>query len=165
MTRKLYAFIVCVVLGGAFFLTLTWQLPSSEEVSTLIGPRTWPLLVLGAMLVFALMLAIETRIESRKTKDTDATMTEEADGEVAEVDEPVAGGIFVRNRHWVLLGLVVLYTVSMGVVGFLWATIAFSLLCSLTLGATRKLTIVMTTLAGAILVQVVFDTLLNIPLP
>ncbi|NWO11459.1 tripartite tricarboxylate transporter TctB family protein [Chromohalobacter salexigens] len=165
MTRKLYAFIACVFVGGIFFLTLTWQLPSSEEVSTLIGPRTWPMLVLVAMLVLATMLAVTTHIESRKSKGSRLATKEDDGPEEAAADETASGGFFARNRHWILLVLVVLYTVSMSLVGFLWATIVFSLLCSLILGATRKMTIGMTTLVGGILVLVVFDTLLNIPLP
>ncbi|WP_280563272.1 tripartite tricarboxylate transporter TctB family protein [Chromohalobacter sp. 48-RD10] len=165
MTRKLYAFIACVFVGGLVFLTKTWQLPSSEEVSTLIGPRTWPLLVLVAMLVLATMLAVTTHVESSKSKSSNLATKEDDGPEEAAAEETVSGGIFARNRHWVLLVLVVLYTVSMSLVGFLWATIGFSLLCSLTLGATRKMTIGMTTLAGVVLVLLVFDTLLNIPLP
>lgn len=147
-------------------MALTWQLPSSAEVSTLIGPRTWPLLVLVAMLVLAVMLVISTSAESRRAKDggtTEEVSPEKFDS--GDADEVATDGIFARNRHWVLLVLVVLYTVSMNLVGFLCSTIAFSFLCSLTLGAKRKMTIGMTTLAGTALVLVVFDTLLNIPLP
>ncbi|MFM9269682.1 tripartite tricarboxylate transporter TctB family protein [Halomonas elongata] len=161
MRKPLYVFIGCVMVTAGFFLAVTWQLPSSDEVSTLIGPRLWPLMVLVLMLVFSVLLLIQTRRKAREdvgeesgpsTSDTSA-------------EQPGLWCALEVYRHWLLWALVIAYTVGMEAIGFLPATVIFTLLATLVLGARHLRSIVLTTLAGALMVAVVFESLLNIPLP
>ncbi|WP_136069302.1 tripartite tricarboxylate transporter TctB family protein [Modicisalibacter radicis] len=161
MRKPLYVFIGCVMVTAGFFLALTWQLPGSDEVSTLIGPRLWPLMVLVLMLVFSVLLLIQTR--RKASEDVDAESAPSTSNTAAE--QPGRWRALEAYRHWLLLALVIAYTVGMEAIGFLPATVFFTLLATWVLGARQLRSIVLTTFAGALMVAVVFDALLNIPLP
>lgn len=164
MTTRLYTFAAVTFLAGLFFLWRALQLPGSHEVSTLVGPRTWPMGVLILMLglVGAMVGLLRAKGPAQFTEETgaDDPATDTADAAVKR--DTVAGAGW---RHLVVLGLTIGYTVVMTVTGYLIATALFAAATTVVLGERRPLRIGLNTLIAVLIVSVVFDRLLNIPLP
>ncbi|RSL32182.1 tripartite tricarboxylate transporter TctB family protein [Salibacterium salarium] len=172
MRNKLNVFSISVAVFALSLLFLAIQLPSSAEVSTLIGPRFWPLVLLVALLIFALLLMIENFKSNNKQKkdETDEISNAVEEGSPTNHTESTEGSdleptFIEKYRNWLLLLITVLYTILMSFTGYLIATILFSFVCTILLGMRKKLSVVLTTIAGALLMLILFDYLLNIPLP
>lgn len=175
MPRPLLLFIVVILIAAGFFMSQTLQLPGSDEVSTLIGPRLWPLMVLTILLAMTLLLAINILMTQRRStaevplpEDAQAprvlsegTLDQKKVGD-SENNAPAKASIW---RHWLLLGLIIAWTIAMEYIGFLMATAAFTAATVWLLGGRRPLSLVLTTAVGIFMVSIVFDYLLNIPLP
>lgn len=171
MSRHIYIFSCTLIAVSLAYLIPTVQLPGAEEVSTFIGPRLWPLVLLILLLVLTVSLMITTLVQDRKRKDA------QEPGDIEENDSSHEGyedhavpsngllSLLFTYRHWIVLVLTVIYTVMIQIIGFLVATVMFSFLCTMLLGARGKVAIVSTTVIATMLVQVGFVYLLNIPLP
>ncbi|SES36450.1 Tripartite tricarboxylate transporter TctB family protein [Tranquillimonas rosea] len=164
MTARLYSFVAATALAGSLFLWLALQLPGGEEVTTLIGPRTWPLLILVILLalvvVMVVLLAARGPEQFVGTDEPDAPQDEVVDEAVQRDD--ASGFTF---RHLGVLAATVAYSVAMEYTGYLVATAIFAAVATMILGERKPLRIVLTTGVAVALVAVVFDQLLNIPLP
>ena len=173
MPKPLMIFIATVLIAGGFFMTQTLQLPGSDEVSTFIGPRLWPLMVLAILLIMTLLLFIRTLLTTRRgampedhaSSDIQAPIEETLDQENTGDSKENAMSQASAWRHWLLLGLIIAWTVAMAYIGFLAATAIFTAAAAWLLGNRRPLPLALTTLAGVFMVSIVFDYLLNIPLP
>ena len=167
MTARLYIFVAAAFLAGIGFLWQAAQFPPSHEVSTLVGPRTWPfgVLVLMLGLVVLMALLLWTRGPAQFTgAEADAVSTdqpEEQPDEAVVRDAPTGA----RWRHLVILGLTLGYTFVMTLTGYLVATALFTAFATLTLGERRPLRVALNTAIAVAIVALVFDRLLNIPLP
>ncbi|TNF21286.1 MAG: tripartite tricarboxylate transporter TctB family protein [Rhodobacteraceae bacterium] len=165
MTARFYSFAAAVGLAGAVFLWLALQLPGGEAVTTLIGPRTWPLLIVVAMLalvaLFVILLALRGPAQFAGADD-DHMSAEEIAADAAVIREDAGGSGW---RHLAVLAVTVAYTVAMDVTGYLLATAVFAAIVNVILGERRPLRIAICTVAAVLIVAVVFDHLLNIPLP
>lgn len=166
MTTRLYTFTAVAFLAGLYFLRHALQFPSSHEVSTLVGPRTWPLGVLVLML--ALVVAMAGLLRARGP----GQFTGETDEELADLPQDAPDEAVVRDkvtgqrwRHLVILGLTLGYTLVMSLTGYLIATGLFAFGATMVLGERRPLRIVLNTAVAVLIVSEVFDRLLNIPLP
>ncbi|WP_343504876.1 tripartite tricarboxylate transporter TctB family protein [Alloyangia pacifica] len=166
MTTRLYTFTAVAFLAGLYFLRHALQFPGSHEVSTLVGPRTWPLGVLVLML--ALVVAMAGLLWARGP----GQFTGETDEELADLPQDAPDETVVRDkvtgqrwRHLVILGLTLGYTLVMSLTGYLIATGLFAFSATVVLGERRPLRIVLNTAVAVLIVSVVFDRLLNIPLP
>lgn len=168
MSARLYTFAAAAAVAGLLFLWLALQLPGGAEVTTLIGPRTWPLLILSIMLALVVvMVAVLAFRGPASFEDEDESDTVPDDPTANATDEAVVrthkdGRTF---RHVGLLAVTVAYTVLMGIVGYVIATALFAAAATATLGERRPLRILLTTAIAVVVVAVVFDRLLNIPLP
>ncbi|WP_181348135.1 tripartite tricarboxylate transporter TctB family protein [Thalassobacillus sp. CUG 92003] len=170
MRRNLYAFAISIFLISLFFLVQTIQLPGSSEVSTLIGPRFWPLILVVSLIFLSLSLLIGTFISNKREENN---ISEEAKPDQL-IDRYGAEGsksnaydqrFITKHRHWILLVVTILYTFLMNIIGYLFATIIFIAICSIVLGMGKKIHVLITLVSGVVLIVVVFDQLLNIPLP
>ncbi|MCB8889153.1 tripartite tricarboxylate transporter TctB family protein [Vreelandella malpeensis] len=147
----LFALGIVSLAGVALYPTL--QFPSSAQVSTFIGPRVWPLTLIVVLLVLGVvLLALTWRDRAR------APVNDEPD-----TQRPALGA--GRFRHWWFIAAAVGYTLLMQSVGFLVASLVFTLLGTLLLGARSWVTILITLIVAAALMQGVFVTLLGIPMP
>lgn len=164
MSARLYSFVLATALGGAVLLFLALQLPGGASVTTLIGPRTWPLAVILAMLGFvalAFVILILRGPDPFISKDEDGP-EQKAGTDAAVVREDASG---YRWRFLAVLAVTVAYTVAMEFTGYLVATAVFALIVNVILGERRPLRILLTTGAAVLMVALVFDRLLHIPLP
>lgn len=152
MTARLCAFAISTAVIGLYFLWRAIQLPGGAEVTTLIGPRTWPLailiLMLGLVAVMFLLLAL---------KGSSFFGTEDASVDEVQAVHPW--------RHIGVLGLTIGYIAAMEFTGYLAATAVFAAAINILLGERRPLRVFLTTAAAVVLVALVFDRLLSIPLP
>ncbi|MBR9862877.1 MAG: tripartite tricarboxylate transporter TctB family protein [Rhodobacteraceae bacterium] len=164
MSARLYSFILVTAFSGVVLLWLALQLPGGASVTTLIGPRTWPLFVILAMLAFlalAFVLLILRGPDHFVTKDEELP-PEEAVPDDAVLREDASG---YRWRFLAVLAVTVAYTVAMEFTGYLAATAVFAAIVNAILGERRPLRILLTTVAAVLMVALVFDRLLHIPLP
>ncbi len=164
MSARLYSFILVTAFSGVVLLWLALQLPGGASVTTLIGPRTWPLAVILAMLAFvvlAFVLLILRGPDHFITKDDDLPPEETVPDE-AVVREDASS---YRWRYIAVLAVTVAYTVAMEFTGYLAATAVFAAIVNVILGERRPLRILFTTVAAVLMVALVFDRLLHIPLP
>lgn len=160
MTARLYAFAISTAVIGLYFLWQALPLPGGAEVTTLIGPRTWPLAILILMLG---LVAVMFLLLARKGASYFGTSEVPEDAVTGEIDTSVA--TVHPWRHVGVLGLTIAYTVAMEFTGYLIATAVFAVAVNVVLGERRPLHILMTTAAAIVLVALVFDRLLSIPLP
>lgn len=159
MYARIYVFALAVVLLGLVSLVPTLQFPSSAEVSTFIGPRVWPLTLLIALIGLGGLLLLITSLDAKRGKryDDEEVVT---DAQVATTQRIT----LVSTRHWWLIACTFIYTWLIGVVGFLLASIVFTFVCTLLLGAYSWRTVLITVVIAAALMQGVFVMLLGIPL-
>jgi len=164
LTTRLYIFVAASFLSGVAFLWQAAQFPPSHEVSTLVGPRTWPLGVLVLMLLLVVMmgLLLWTKGPEAFTGVDSETVDAGPEADIAVARDEAPGA---RWRHLVILGLTLGYTLVMTLTGYLVATALFAALATVTLGERRPLRIALNTAIAAAIVALVFDRLLNIPLP
>lgn len=193
MHTKLTVFAVLLLVLAAVTLVPTLDFPSSEDVSTFIGPRLWPLSLLLLLIVLSATLLVSTRMSQAKERASDAeakaamakdpatdpgqqadagqdSATDSATDNVTDSTTEAAGvalapGFLAANRHWWLMGTTVAYTLLMPAIGFLLATVIFTLACTLLLGARHWAALLATVVIAVALIQGVFSTLLGIPLP
>lgn len=188
MHTKFTVFAVLLLVLAAVTLVPTLDFPSSEDVSTFIGPRLWPLSLLLLLIVLSAVLLVSTRMSQAKERasDAEAAMAKTAPatdpGQQADAGQDSAAeitpnatsddagvalnpGFLAANRHWWLMGTTVAYTLLMPAIGFLLATVIFTLACTLLLGARHWAALLATVVIAVALIQGVFSTLLGIPLP
>ncbi|OBX36235.1 tripartite tricarboxylate transporter TctB family protein [Halomonas elongata] len=159
MQAKVMLFAIATLLLAMVALVPTLQLPSAEEVSTFIGPRLWPLSLLIALLALGGGLLVTTWRNTRQGSAEDASHP-------TENEIPPARRLsLAATRHWWLMAATLAYTLLMQTIGFLPATIAFTLLCTWLLGARHWGAILATVAIAVVLIQGVFALLLGIPLP
>lgn len=157
MHARITVFASAVVLLALVSLVPTLQFPSSAEVSTFIGPRVWPLSLLIALLGLGGTLLFITWRDKRNGTA--------AEDEQETTSTPQSRDLtFASTRHWWLIATTIVYTWLIGIVGFLIASIAFTLLCTLLLGARSWRTVLITVVIATLLMQGVFVMLLGIPL-
>ncbi|WP_447530122.1 MULTISPECIES: tripartite tricarboxylate transporter TctB family protein [unclassified Vreelandella] len=153
MHVRITIFALGIVLLAVVGLYPTLQFPSSAQVSTFIGPRVWPLTLLAVLCVLGLVLLVLTwRDPTRGVTD----------------DEPPTHRFSFslgRTRHWWFMAAAAGYTLLMQSVGFLIASLVFTLVGTLLLGARSWVTITITLVVAAALMQGVFVSLLGIPMP
>jgi putative tricarboxylic transport membrane protein len=109
--------IACVVAFAAAYLWADSLLPSSS-LGDPLGPRVFPALVGGGLLLSAVLMALEMRAKSRAP-----AVAEEPPAEDDAQDRPTS-----RKSAWALLGTaawVALYYVSLERVGYLICTLVF----------------------------------------
>ncbi|MFQ3786457.1 tripartite tricarboxylate transporter TctB family protein [Halomonas sp. A29] len=169
MQARIYLFAVAIVLLALASLPATLQFPSSAQVSTFIGPRVWPLSLIIALLMLGCALLVMTWRDSRRSKHEpaqSATPNSESASEREGGDAALVRKLsFATTRHWWLMAATVGYTVLMQSIGFVAASVLFTLVCTLLLGARSWWVIVITVTVAVVLMQGVFVSLLGIPLP
>lgn len=162
MHARISIFALAVVLLALISLMPTLQFPSSAEVSTFIGPRVWPLTLLIALLGLGSALLAITWRDARRG----ITYDDEPDAGTPPQNDTVTAQRFTlaSTKHWWLIAATIIYTWLISLTGFLFASIAFTLVCTLLLGARSWRTILITVVVATLLMQGVFVMLLGIPL-
>lgn len=160
MYARISLFAIAVVLLGLASLVPTLQFPSSAEVSTFIGPRVWPLSLLIALIGLGCALLLITWRDARRGTRYD----DEQEATPSPQGETTQRLTFASTRHWWLIATTVLYTWLISLIGFLLASITFTFVCTLLLGAHSWRTVLITVVVAAVLMQGVFVMLLGIPL-
>lgn len=162
MHARIYLFAFAVVLLALVSLVPTLQFPSSAEVSTFIGPRVWPLTLVLALLGLGSALLLITWRDARRG----TVYNDEPEAKTLLQNDSVASQRFTlaSTRHWWLMAATLIYTWLIGIVGFVIASITFTLVATWLLGARSWRTMLLTVLIATLLMQGVFVMLLGIPL-
>ncbi|MFI0474185.1 tripartite tricarboxylate transporter TctB family protein [Halomonas sp. HMF6819] len=155
MHARITLFALGIVLLAIAGLYPTLQFPGSAQVSTFIGPRVWPLTLLAILFVLGIVLLALTWRDRRHGDEN------------TEEKAPSAKGAFSigRTRHWWFIAAAIGYTLLMQAVGFLLASLVFTLAGTVLLGARSWMAIAITLVVAAVLMQGVFVSLLGIPMP
>lgn len=162
MHARITLFALGVVSLAVVSLYPTLQFPSSAQVSTFIGPRVWPLTLLIALFTLGLILLAITWSDHKKALATEHQSTSDTAAETALSSSRFSLG---RTRHWWFIAAAIAYTLLMDSVGFLIASLIFTFIGTLLLGARSWLTIAITLVIAGVLMQGVFVSLLGIPMP
>lgn len=153
MHARITIFALGIMLLAVIGLYPTLQYPSSAQVSTFIGPRVWPLTLLVALFTLGIVLFVLTRRDRSRAPSAEVTETAPSSFSLG------------RMRHWWFIAAAAGYTLLMQSVGFLIASLVFTLAGTLLLGARSWVTILITLVVAAVLMQGVFVFLLGIPMP
>ena len=178
MHVRIYLFATAIIVLALASLPATLQFPSSAQVSTFIGPRVWPLTLIVMLLLFGGALLVMTWRDGQRRAQrslqgitpmdgmSQADSEDESRGRVMQEEYPPARMLsLAATRHWWLMAATVGYTLLMQVIGFVAASVLFTLVCTLLLGARRWWVIAITVAVAVVLMQGVFVILLGIPLP
>jgi putative tricarboxylic transport membrane protein len=151
-----YIFFGIVILFAVFFLAMTPQIVITNG-SFIIGPRSWPYILLTLILVLALYGIVKTYVLSKKT-----TIIEPADHDVE--DEPNRR-FFRLSIPMVSLGMVIIYVLLLNILGFIISSLLFLYVISLLLGQKNQLNSIIFAVITTGVFVVLFSVLLSIPLP
>ncbi len=93
MYARISLFAIAIVVLGLISLVPTLQFPSSEQVSTFIGPRVWPLILLLALIGLGAALLLITWRDAKQGKRYDDEPIDEAPSRSAlRWHRPAIGG-------------------------------------------------------------------------
>ncbi|MFD1415712.1 tripartite tricarboxylate transporter TctB family protein [Oceanobacillus jeddahense] len=180
--KKMVIFIVATYVISLLFLILSFDLPRTDEVSAFTGPAQWPVALIIFILVLNTLLLFNT-IKSGKKKEEILLDNEEeslpdhveeilpddvkelTDTEMETNTEQEDTSWVSKNKHYILIGLLILYTALLQYTGFIVATIIFFPLCSILMGARNKILLAVSSVLATFLVYGMFELLLNVPLP
>lgn len=153
--KKDYIFYSIVIIFATFFLASTPQIQSTNQ-SFIIGPKTWPYILLILMIFLGLYGIISTLIKSKVMKSEQITSEEEA--------EPVRK-IFKLSIPIISLLVVIIYVLLLNIIGFIFSTILFLYGITLLLGTKKQTTAILFAIITMAIFVILFSVLLQIPLP
>lgn len=130
--------------AAALLAQIGWQTSWLENKGLAAQPRLWPAISLSGMVIFAALLWYQTCCKSR----TPGRWQEAA--------------LWVRSLEYV--GWYILYVVSIPIIGYLLATLAFCLFMTLRLGYRSRFA-VLSAVAFALFVVLTFKTGFNVKIP
>lgn len=162
MHARITLFALGVVSLAMVSLYPTLQFPSSAQVSTFIGPRVWPLTLLIVLFVLGIVLLAITWRDRKQALISEPQATTDTATETAPTSSRFSLG---RTRHWWFIAAAIAYTLLIQSIGFLIASLIFTFIGTLLLGARSWMTIAITLVLAAVLMQGVFVSLLGIPMP
>lgn len=154
--KKDYIFYSIVILFACVFLAMTPQIKITNG-TFIIGPRSWPYILLTLMLILALFGMVKSFVLSKKMKAIEI-------GEHVEDNE--SERTFLKlSIPMVSLAAVILYVVLLNIVGFIISTILFLYGISLLLGQKKQLNSIIFAIVTTVVFIGLFSILLSIPLP
>ncbi|MGO3700004.1 MULTISPECIES: tripartite tricarboxylate transporter TctB family protein [Halomonas] len=162
MHARITLFALGVVSLAVVSLYPTLQFPSSAQVSTFIGPRVWPLTLLIVLFTLGIVLLAITWRDRKQALISEPQATTDTATETAPTSSRFSLG---RTRHWWFIAAAIAYTLLIQSIGFLIASLIFTFIGTLLLGARSWMTIAITLVLAAVLMQGVFVSLLGIPMP
>jgi putative tricarboxylic transport membrane protein len=154
--KKDYLFYGIVILFALFFLVMTPGIEITNE-SFIVGPRSWPYILLTLMMILGLFGMIKSYMVSKKSKAIEPVDKE--DGNESERK------FFKLSIPMVSLGLVILYVVLLNMLGFILSTILFLYGISFLLGQKKQLHSIIFAMVTTVVFIILFSVLLSIPLP
>ncbi|CEI81701.1 hypothetical protein J18TS1_38400 [Oceanobacillus oncorhynchi subsp. incaldanensis] len=153
--KKDYIFYSIVMIFAIFFLASTPQIQSTNQ-SFIIGPATWPYILLILMIFLGLYGIVSTLIKAKVMKSEELIAKEEA--------APVKK-IFHLSIPVVSLLVVIIYVLLLNVIGFIFSTVLFLYGITLLLGTKKQLTAILFSIITMVVFVILFSVLLQIPLP
>lgn len=146
-----FIFPILSTLFSLFFLIMALLLPKTPQG---IGPGGWPSVILGLMLILSLLLLIKTYRSHQQV------------GADQEVKEEQGEHVTSRSyRHWLVLGISVLYFFLMPYIGFVVATPLYLIAVARLLGMTGWLKIICLSIICSAFFIYLFAITLMLPLP
>ncbi|WP_404455066.1 tripartite tricarboxylate transporter TctB family protein [Oceanobacillus kapialis] len=153
MTRSNYFLSIFTILFSVFFLYMTSRIPQSSS-TYIIGPKTWPIILLTLMLVLGIIMFIKTYFQAKK----------DVEDVVSEEKEPVKK-VFNVHASIIVAVIVGIYLFLLNTLGFILSSLLFIFVVSLLLGIKRKTHSILLSVIGTAALVYLFCILLGIPLP
>jgi hypothetical protein len=144
---------VAAILFSVFFFISSLSLPGA---SSGMGPAGWPRIILSLMFLLGVILLIkELRIlKSKKPADG-----EKGPVSAAEDSKPYS------CRHWLAVGVIILLTLTVKLIGFPLAAMLFIAAMALVLGMRSWKIILCVTVIAGVALSLLFMNVLSLPLP
>ena len=160
MTERILS--VSTIVFAAFFLVLSLQIEARAD--NLIGPGTWPGALMAMMLVLGIILTISLFRKKKAETASAATATEiTADDEdlMAEYEDEIV----YPNKFYYMIGLLILYTIGLTIIGFILSTVLLILAGALLFGMKKWITALITAVVSTAGFILLFPILLSLPFP
>lgn len=125
--------------------------------SFIIGPRSWPYILLTLMIILAFIGLVRSYIFTKKTK--------EVEGKVEEGKNIPKRTIYKLSLPMVSLGLVILYVTLLNWIGFIVSSTLFLYGITLLLGQRKHLSAIIFAVITTAIFVFLFSILLSNPLP
>jgi len=153
--RQDLIFSVSTVILSAFFLFVSIRNPARS--STFIGPNDWPNMVLTFTLILGIYYLVKTirQLANVNVKKED----------VVKRNNEESGDFFYKNKQWVILCALALYTLLLPYTGYIVTTIVLTGFLFWLLGMKNKGAIILLSLASNVFFIVLFAIILKITLP
>lgn len=149
---------IATIIFSIFFLVYSAQLPAGRPGATTLGPAAWPAIVLTIMLIMGIALLIQSYRQRKLSREEVLTEEEKLEQEFqAEIAYP--------RRHWVVLGIIILYLSVMSSAGFIVATLLFIFFGSYVLGLKKWVYASLTSVISTTAIVFLFGKLLAVPFP
>lgn len=158
-------FYLVTILFSVFFLIFSLQL--SFKTDTSFGPGFWPTIILVSMLGLGILgFVIEYRAQKAIQSETEPTAKENKVNKDYDINNKEESKKWLdSNRHWAIMGILILYFLVMEQVGLAIITPFFIFTMAKTLGAQNNYKLVSISLLFTIFVVLLFNRLLSVPLP
>lgn len=154
--KKDYIFYSIVILFAIFFIIMTPQIKITNG-SFIIGPRTWPYILLTLMLILGSFGMIKSYMKSKKMKATESTINNE--------NKESEKTLFKLSMPMVSLVSVVLYVILLNALGFILSTLLFLYGITFILGEKKQLNAIIFSIVTTGVFVLLFSVVLQIPLP
>lgn len=161
-------FIIVIYIFSIIFLFLTLGLPSSNEVSTMSGPATWPLILLIFILVLNTMALLSTIFERNKVHDAQQKEDKVIPNEVLTIVEEVKNEgeeELNKKKQFFLILITGFFILAINLIGFIISTAIFFVVCSYTFGMRNKWGLIFISILASVLIHGLFEKVLNVPIP
>lgn len=124
--------------------------------STYVGPNGWPNFILGTMFILSIWYLIRTLVRKKIEKK-----------EKESVDEhPKKFSLLsYENRHWILLCVLVVYTIVLPYLGFFLSSVGLFIYVAYSLGTNSIRKTILFSVISMALVVMLFGKVLSISLP
>lgn len=141
------------IIFSAFFLIMILQM--DNKFNDGIGSAGWPLILMGLMMFFGIILTINLFLRGKNNVDNTDEKKDEKDDEE----------ILYPNRLYYSIIILALYTVSLYFIGFIISTFIFTVVLTILFGLKNWIKSFATALTCVTLFIILFPILLNIPFP
>jgi len=149
---------VSTVIFAAFFLVMSFQIENSANNG--IGPATWPMGLMGVMLVLGLILTFQVFKAHNQQREQEHQSDESEDSEVDDEDK-----IVFPKKFYYLFGILVAYVIGLHYLGFIVSTLIVTFALALLFGMKKWTTSLMTAVICTGSFVFLFPILLNLSFP
>jgi len=149
---------VSTVIFAAFFIVVSFQI--EDNANNAIGPATWPMVLMGIMLILGLTLTFQV-FKAYKQQKKQEDQFDEAEGAEEDDEDKI---IFPKKLYY-LFGILVAYVIGLHYLGFIVSTLIVTFVLALLFGMKKWMKSLITSVICTGSFVFLFPILLNLSFP